>query len=110
MSDQILSINELKPLFGVDYIHPCALHGGIDEGWYDSEENIPCCPDCGKMLNTDICIWCGASNLSYGNSGDDLMADASVTSSGDLVCANCAEDIEDAENEESFDDFGYDET
>ena len=91
MSEQSLGW-EWKPVFGKDYIHPCALHGD-DEGWYEPDENgedrVPYCPDCGKMLNTEDCIWCGANWIHFGSSRDDVCADAMITDSGDLCCAAC---------------------
>ena len=94
-----------QPIFGKDYIHPCALHGE-DEGWYRTDEDIPCCPDCGCMLETEECIWCGANWLSFGtNQFDDAMRSAAVTSSGDLVCARCLEMEEQEESQDYSDDW-----
>ena len=112
MSLQIQEEMGWHPQFGVDFIHPCALHGE-DEGWYtyDPEtktDRIPYCPDCGKMLNIETCPWCGANWLSYGTSRDDLFADACVTSAGDLCCASCYDEDENDEWEQGEgDDLGW---
>jgi len=98
---------EWKPKFGIDWIHPCALHGGEDEGWYTLDEHgdvqEPYCPECGKMLNTETCPWCGANWLKFGTSFDDVIADALVTESGDLCCAECYQWMkEDEEEDDSY--------
>jgi hypothetical protein len=95
---QSFRTDEWKPVFGKDFIHPCALHPE-DEHWYE-DDNIPCCPDCGGMLNTEYCIWCGANWLKFGTSRDDIGADAAITLYGDLLCVSCAEQQENEELEE----------
>jgi hypothetical protein len=53
------------------------------------------CQDCGRLICFDE------------NSGDDIMAPAYVTESGDLFCNVCGLEYDRAEEEESFDDdFG----
>ena len=103
MSAQIL---EQPEGFGISWIHPCALHGE-DEGWYETEENIPCCPECGCLLETEDCIWgCGATWLSYGsNSFDDTVRSATVNESGDLMCARCAANEESELDQEYSDEW-----
>jgi hypothetical protein len=105
MSGQTTTPLEWKPVFAVDYLHPCALHGE-DEGWYQTDEAIPCCPDCGRMLDVEECPWCGANWLKYGDSWDDIIADAVITESGDLVCAQCYQWEEEEKDDE--DEYGDD--
>ena len=58
------------------------------------------------MLDADACIWCGEpAYLGYGgNTFDDTMRSASFNSSGDLMCARCAEQ----EANEEMQDFAED--
>jgi hypothetical protein len=97
------------PIFGKDFLQPCALHGD-DEGWWrgDEADAVPYCPDCGEMLNTESCIWCGANWIAFGSSRDDLMADATLNDMGDLCCAACYEENEDWNEDDSLDyDWEY---
>ena len=105
---EVLLGQEVK--FGVDWLHPCALHLGeleIDPIGPDGE-NLPGCPECGCLLDTEGCSWCGVQWIAFGGwSADDIMRPAEITSSGDLMCANCAERTEEEENssEEFSDDW-----
>ena len=71
------------------------------------------CPECGCMLWTKTCLRCGKDFLDFSSQGsDDLMASAAVTSSGDLMCINCARRYEDEEEERESEDadcYDYDE-
>jgi hypothetical protein len=96
MSEQVTG--EQKPVFAVDFIHPCALHPE-DEHWYEND-NVPYCTGCGRTLNTEDCIWCGANWLKWGTSGDDIGADTMITLYGDLLCASCVQQQENEELEE----------
>jgi hypothetical protein len=109
---------EWKPKFGIDWIHPCALHGGADEGWYTRDEhgNVrePHCPRCGRLLSVESCPWCGANWIKYGGtSWDDTWADAMVTEIGNPCCAGCYDDdFMDGEGDSSYSEgemWGYDE-
>ena len=93
---------EWHPEFGKDYIHPCALHLGELEIDTEPENGYPPgCPECGCLLETDRCIWCGAEWISFGtNNFDDVMRSAAVNESGDLMCVRCLQDEEE-------DDFGF---
>jgi hypothetical protein len=104
MSAQTL-IDQHPVGFGITWLHPCALHGE-DEGWYRDDESIPGCPDCGCMLETEECIWCGANWISVGdNQWDDVIRSAGITSSGDLLCARCAAEEEEEENQDYSEDW-----
>lgn len=81
-----------EPKFGVDWVHPCALHLGeleIDPISPDGE-NYPSCPECGCLFETSDCSWCGAEWITFGdNAIDDTIRSAAINSSGDLMCARC---------------------
>lgn len=80
----------------------CHWHKGFEpENW---SEYPPSCPECGCLLSTDVCERCGKDFLHFGNNFDDVMGDASCTSSGDLMCTRCAERHERDEEQEYFDD------
>ena len=110
MTQQISLQKERQPEFGKVWLHPCALHPEPDFGPEQIDEVMQslACPDCGKMLQSDWCSWCGAGWIVYGDSVDDVIADASVTSSGDLVCCECAEQIEEDDLEEAAEDWADD--
>jgi hypothetical protein len=76
------------------WIHPDALE--IDT----RNDNVPGCPECGKLLNWGHCWFCNTEFLIFGTGGDDVMADASITLSGDLMCFPCAVEVERQEQEE----------
>lgn len=97
----------------VCYPLPCALiHPGSPlEILPEPDGTPPGCPDCGCLLDTGSCWFCGMEFLIFGSdSYDDVINNASVTSSGDLMCARCASEAEREElendNEWGEDDLG----
>src|SRR5436309_545082 len=76
---------------------PCASHAGDEVG----PDEVPGCPECGKMFYTHECWFCGATVITFGSGpSDDIMADASVSSAGDLMCYDCAVRTEQEELED----------
>jgi hypothetical protein len=94
-------VSEFKPESGTDFLHPCGLHA--DELKIEGDME-PACPNCGMILTTQSCIWCGASWIVFGTGYDDVVADALVDEYGDLYCARCYdwyhEDQEEEEDQE----------
>lgn len=79
---------------------PCAwIHPESFEIRQDEEDPPPGCPECGKLLSWGHCWFCGVLFLIFGSGGDDIMADAAVTDSGDLMCFHCAVEMDRDEQE-----------
>lgn len=90
---------------------PCAwIHPEAFEITVTAEsDSVPGCPECGKLLSWGSCWFCGIDFLIFGTGGDDIIADAAVTTSGDLMCFPCAAHFESVEEEDQ--DWGlYDES
>lgn len=87
---------------------PCLQH--IHEIEIDTERDGPAgCPECGKMIWTAICWFCGAETIDWSKSGpsyDDVVGYPAVTSSGDFMCFDCAVRVEEDEQEESYGEWG----
>lgn len=86
---------------------PCAQHlYGLEVDDPD-KSSWPGCPECGCMLSLDYCWLCGAWTLHFGGQEfDDTIRDASGTASGDLMCARCAREYAEDEEQESYGDSG----
>lgn len=77
---------------------------------YDPDFLPPGCPECGKLLEWEECQKCGDIWLSFrAGYGDDVMAPASVTDQGDVMCSQCAEAYDEESLEEDADYFDGDE-
>ncbi len=84
-----------------------AFHVGELE--IDTEtDGPPGCSECGKLLNWGHCWFCGSEFLIFGTGGDDVMADAAVTESGDLMCFPCAVEVEREEVQEDPEYWDWD--
>ena len=93
------------------FMHPCALH--VDEIEIDpikeDGSNLPSCRKCGCLISTDSCYFCGTSWIHFGNQKwDDTVRDGSGTMSGDFMCARCAEEYDEEENDMDP-DYGWEE-
>jgi DNA-directed RNA polymerase subunit RPC12/RpoP len=62
-------------------------------------ENPISCPGCGTILSYKSCEKCGKEVLKFGNGFDDVVADASISESGDLICTRCALYYDDEEED-----------
>lgn len=94
--------------FGINWLHPCAFHvGELEIDPIDEEgNNIPACPECGCLLETEDCSWCGAEWIAFGTNWiDDTMRSAAINETGDLMCARCFNEEEEEIEMENSDDW-----
>jgi hypothetical protein len=83
--------------------------------WHEGEEMLAIdqdgigCPECGRMIATQICEGCHNEYLDWLHKGwDDIIAGPAVTSSGDFCCTHCLPRIErEMEEQEEEDTYDY---
>jgi hypothetical protein len=88
----------------------CRWHKGEPPASYEAEDGhaLAYCPNCGRMLWTELCPRCRKDFIAWGAKGfDDICAGALVNESGDVCCRRCY--VPERDEDEPGQDLGYEE-